>query len=106
MSPKKPKSVRICSLVTAEDKLVTWITEVGVKGKPRGTPIPPLFIMMAATALCGLNQHAPEEAEITTEKELRLFLDDAGARALRSARLPSTARAPVWCVPIELSAVR
>lgn len=104
MSPKKPKSVRICSLVTAEDKFVTWITEVGVRGKPRGTPMPPLFIMMAATALCGLGRHAPGQAEVTTGKEPRFLLDGAGARTLPSTRLPSTVQAPVLRVPIALSA--
>lgn len=28
MSPKKPNRVRICSLLTAEDRFVTWTTAV------------------------------------------------------------------------------
>lgn len=92
MSPKKPKRVRICSLVTAEDKLVTWITEVGVKGKPSGTPIPPLFIMMAAVLLS--EPSTQRRGGGSRHKEETAWLPRASARS-RSSRtqIPSSAEA-------------
>ncbi|KAI6080065.1 Female expressed transcript 1 [Aix galericulata] len=96
----KPKRVRICSLVTAEDRFVTWMTDVGPKGKPSGIPIPPLFIMAeSARPLRSRQCHAQAETYLTTEKNAvsdSFSLSDCWVCTV----LPrSNLEFPIWGIP-------